>query len=374
MIIENYNSDIKLFLKAEKNKIKTLQANEFEAYIADLFQKLGFNATLTPSTNDGGKDIVITKDDKTYYVECKHFSEGLVGREIVQKLVGAAIIDGNVDGFIVATSSYFNANAIECAKKNNHIILLDLDDIISLIEYQLIKEKEVAISQNDNSLIVGNAKTLKGYDLQVQLDKKSSCVVLSEYNFADKLVNSIKVPSNQFLKLLNDLKELPVVLDANNIMNSSDMPVTLQKNSLGNDNAIGEKQFKDLYILIHSDKTNNFYLYKNNISLAADEKKLVLEFDFATNENNADTALVTRAKCVMGTNTIEELSHKMLNIKTNRRSFFHTYSKVYTYSENSVLAHCIYYILKNLRAGNAELVSEVLGKQTYNLINPVEFN
>ena len=124
---------INLDKKREKNKIRALSPIAFEEYMANLFRECGYEVTQTPPTNDGGKDLILQYDGRKYYVECKHFTEGAVGREIIQKLVGAGIVDGDVDGFIVATTSYYNDNAIACMEKSNvPLFLLDLEDIISI--------------------------------------------------------------------------------------------------------------------------------------------------------------------------------------------------------------------------------------------------
>lgn len=118
--------------KEEKNHIRNLSPQAFENYIAELFKEKGFNVQVTPPTNDGGKDIVMSLNGRKYFVECKHYSDGAIGREIIQKLLGAGTLEGDVVGYFVVTSSYFNKNAIECGEKLNNLVLLDLDDVIFL--------------------------------------------------------------------------------------------------------------------------------------------------------------------------------------------------------------------------------------------------
>lgn len=125
--------NINLGKKREKNKIRALSPIAFEEYMATIFKEYGYEVEQTPPTNDGGKDLILQYEGRKYYVECKHFTDGSVGREIIQKLVGAGIVDGDVDGFVVATTSYYNDNAIACMEKSKvPLFLLDLDDIASL--------------------------------------------------------------------------------------------------------------------------------------------------------------------------------------------------------------------------------------------------
>ena len=126
--------------KRVKNRIRALNPNAFENYIASVFEKLGYSVLQTPLTNDGGKDIIASLNGHTYYIECKHFTEGSVGREIIQKLVGAGVLDGGVDGYVLATTSYYNDNALKCLEKASvPLVLLDLDDLAYLEE---LAEKE----------------------------------------------------------------------------------------------------------------------------------------------------------------------------------------------------------------------------------------
>lgn len=156
------------------NSIRSLSPYAFEQYVADCFAGWGFDVEQTPPTNDGGKDIILRKDGKTYYVECKHFSEGLVGREIIQKLVGAGVIDGNVNGYVVVASSGFNSNAIECAKKNDKIFLIDLLNLVRLSPGGL----KGAIDYNINNInLISSVSAPNGHklDMSVLVHDDSSC-------------------------------------------------------------------------------------------------------------------------------------------------------------------------------------------------------
>lgn len=116
-------------IRDEKLKIEKLSDRDFEYYVAGMFKKLGYDADVTSASNDGGKDIVLSKSNERYYVECKHFSEyDLVGRPIIQKAFGAAMAD-SVTGCFIVTSSKFNSNALEEAAKRNLIYTMDIDDI-----------------------------------------------------------------------------------------------------------------------------------------------------------------------------------------------------------------------------------------------------
>jgi len=127
-----------LFSVYSRRNLYDLTPREFENWCAYLLRRLGYrDVTTTSASNDGGKDIICKRDGKKIYVECKkymfkelaehlnrenkysrsdnekgEFSEKLVGRDILQKLVGAMVGDGVHRGIVITTSD-FHANAIE---------------------------------------------------------------------------------------------------------------------------------------------------------------------------------------------------------------------------------------------------------------------
>ena len=60
----------------------------------------------------------------------------------IQKAVGAAIIDGDVDACIIITTSHFNDNTLIEAEKSSimPIFLLDFEDIIELKSLSVIED------------------------------------------------------------------------------------------------------------------------------------------------------------------------------------------------------------------------------------------
>ncbi|MBT2606384.1 restriction endonuclease [Bacillus sp. ISL-53] len=117
---------------AEAEKLKSMQPNEFEIYIGDLFSLMGYESRVTPFTGDGGKDIVLRKGKEISIVECKRYNATKVTRPDIQKF-HSAIIDMNAkEGFYV-TTGYFTVPAIEYVL-NKPIILIDLPKLLDLIE------------------------------------------------------------------------------------------------------------------------------------------------------------------------------------------------------------------------------------------------
>lgn len=89
---------------------------EFEDYIAAIYKKLGYSVQQTKRTGDGGKDIIIRKGGKTYYVECKRYQKPIDARKM-RDFIGACAIGGpHIKGIYVTTSS-FTKDAEQAAKQ-----------------------------------------------------------------------------------------------------------------------------------------------------------------------------------------------------------------------------------------------------------------
>lgn len=98
--------------------IESLTSSEFEEFTANLYSGLGYKVKLMPPGPDGGKDVILKDDNGFIYVECKHYLKGMVGREICQKLIGAAIGD-NIKRTIIFTCGKIHKNAYEYVEKIN---------------------------------------------------------------------------------------------------------------------------------------------------------------------------------------------------------------------------------------------------------------
>lgn len=114
-------------------KIKNMSPREFEIFIANLFTQLGYKSEATEATCDGGKDVISTNKEEKIYIECKHWNlNNLIGREILQKLVGSAVGDNATKAIVITTSKY-NKNALEYAEKVPWLELWTIKDIIKTL-------------------------------------------------------------------------------------------------------------------------------------------------------------------------------------------------------------------------------------------------
>lgn len=121
---------------------------KFENLCARLFENMGYTSKLTPPTNDGGYDILISRDNATAIVECKCYSiEHKVGRPTVQKLVGANIV--SADKMILITTSDYSSSAISYAN-NVGVILINGKNLMKLLNTYMSFERsdfEISISE-----------------------------------------------------------------------------------------------------------------------------------------------------------------------------------------------------------------------------------
>lgn len=131
---------------------------DFEGYCANLFSRMGYNATVTPPTNDGGYDIFLERSGETAVVECKCYSSSnSIGRPALQKLYGANCI-AKAKRLIFITTSQFSKNAVEYAEKTG-IELIDGQQLISLLtQYKIINHSEVNIDSHDCELTLSDLK------------------------------------------------------------------------------------------------------------------------------------------------------------------------------------------------------------------------
>lgn len=112
-------------------------SHSFEWFCAELFSNMGYkNIGVTSATHDGGYDVKMDDGMNTYLVECKCYKqENMVGRPILQKLVGAnAVI--HAEKLIVVTTSCFSEYARNYAD-NLGIILIDGVMLESLIRHHI---------------------------------------------------------------------------------------------------------------------------------------------------------------------------------------------------------------------------------------------
>lgn len=143
---------IEISFKKIKNKIYndildtiiSKSPREFEKLVVALLQKMGYGGEIKDSgevtqySNDNGIDGIIKEDVLGFgriYIQAKRYQrDNKIGREDLNKFVGALAVAQSNKGVFITTSS-FNKNAVEYASKLNSTTTLVLIDGEQLAKY-----------------------------------------------------------------------------------------------------------------------------------------------------------------------------------------------------------------------------------------------
>lgn len=140
---------------------------QFETFCKDLYEERGYIAKQTSKSKDGGYDLLIKKDGKTYIVECKCYQANhVISRPQLQKLAGANQIV-KADGMIFITTSSYSSDAVNFAKQTN-IEIIDGEKLLSLVKKIDITlcEREVLLEDwelSKNDILKLYPKDIKDY-------------------------------------------------------------------------------------------------------------------------------------------------------------------------------------------------------------------
>lgn len=115
-----------------------MEPYEFEEFVADLWDYMGYETNVTPKSGDGGKDVIATRDEATTtikeVIQVKQYGKGKkVQRPVVQQCAGIKQSSTDIDIFRIISASEFTNGAIKEANDSN-IKLIDGDELSDLIE------------------------------------------------------------------------------------------------------------------------------------------------------------------------------------------------------------------------------------------------
>ena len=117
-----------------KKKIEywySLDGITFENEVAQLFTNDGYHVTLTPTTGDGGVDMIMLKNGKKTIVQCKAH-KGKIGVSIGREMV-ACLMDFKADRAIIACLAGGTKPLAEYIS-NKPIEIMDVSDFIKTHE------------------------------------------------------------------------------------------------------------------------------------------------------------------------------------------------------------------------------------------------
>lgn len=86
---------------------------QFEAFLVEIFQTIGYDVKETKKTADQGADLFVSRFGKNMVIQAKNYT-GSVGNSAVQQAISAKAFYG-CDEAMVVTNSYFTRSAKELA-------------------------------------------------------------------------------------------------------------------------------------------------------------------------------------------------------------------------------------------------------------------
>ncbi|MGI6013683.1 MAG: restriction endonuclease [Oscillospiraceae bacterium] len=103
------------------SSIDGMEGQKFEYFCADLLRDHGFtNVEVTPGSGDQGVDIIATKDDIRYAIQCKNYTSRLGNTPIQQVHAGKSFYNCHVG--VVMTNSTFTSGAISLAEATGTLL------------------------------------------------------------------------------------------------------------------------------------------------------------------------------------------------------------------------------------------------------------
>jgi SNF2 family DNA or RNA helicase len=103
------------------NEVEKLNPRLFEAYVASLYSKQGFQVYLTPYANDKGADVVAIRENESYLIQAKQ-SQSSVSNDAIQEVVTAKNYYENQFSekfnLVVFTNNFFGSSATTLSNSN----------------------------------------------------------------------------------------------------------------------------------------------------------------------------------------------------------------------------------------------------------------
>lgn len=140
-----------LFERATSNpaadNLDNMSWQEFEILVGGSFRQQGYRVMETGGYGaDGGVDLVLTKDNEKFLVQCKQWKAYKVSVEVVRELYGVMAAKGAAGGMVV-TSGRFTDPAIEFAQGRN-IKLINGIELHAMIHKTKTVNQDISILSN----------------------------------------------------------------------------------------------------------------------------------------------------------------------------------------------------------------------------------
>lgn len=123
--------------KVTRETLVRISPQEFEALIANLYERMGYHVILTPQTRDKGVDVhakrISDAGTENLAIQCKHYPNGSVGVEHARSLYGVIQDQPSITKGILVTSGTFSS---ECRQfsSGKRMELVEGSHLLGLLE------------------------------------------------------------------------------------------------------------------------------------------------------------------------------------------------------------------------------------------------
>ena len=123
------------------SQINSLSGTEFEKYLKLLFEKMGYNVSLTKKSKDFGADLILEKKGKKTIVQAKCYNH-TVGVSAIQEIISARNHYGVFEAIVVSNQN-FSKEAEQLANENKVMLAgkKELETLIAKFPVYFEKEK-----------------------------------------------------------------------------------------------------------------------------------------------------------------------------------------------------------------------------------------
>lgn len=147
--ISAYNHALQRYQEEYKRKTidfwQSLSGYQFEIEMAKLYEKLGYVATVTKASGDGGVDIILKKNNEHIAVQCKHHNNP-VGPNDVRALMGVVAAQNFAYGIFVSLNGFTQSVRSEVQKSLVTVQLVSLPDILEMAQAVSSDNNEYAVA------------------------------------------------------------------------------------------------------------------------------------------------------------------------------------------------------------------------------------
>ena len=142
-ILAVHSLPLKLIAKIMRSphEVRNITPRQFEEFVAETLNQLGFrDIILTPSSRDGGKDVIASHEINgiplAFYFECKQYSEdNKIQLQTLRALLGTMAHDAkNVNKGVLVTTSTFTKGSKEFILSESRLDGKDYDGILGWID------------------------------------------------------------------------------------------------------------------------------------------------------------------------------------------------------------------------------------------------